>query len=118
MHLRGTMQGDKFSAPQRKVVINRPFPFSGVISPAAAAARSEIKKRRNRRRSSSGGSGGGRSDDEDDDGVVRAQSHALQAFRFLCRSGQLFLAEQLAISGVWDAGKTGEEAEPLALNQF
>ncbi|CBJ25838.1 tetratricopeptide repeat domain protein [Ectocarpus siliculosus] len=105
------MQRDKVSAPQRKVVINRPFPFSGVISPAAAAARSGNKKRRNRRRSSSGGSGGGCSDDEDDDGIVRAQAHALQAFRFLCRSGQLFLAEQLAISGVWDAGKTGSTDE-------
>lgn len=88
--------------------MNRPFPFSGGISPAAAAARSESKKRRNRRHS----------DDEEDDGIVRAQSHALQAFRFLCRSGQLFLAEQLAISGVWDAGKTGKEAETVSLNQF
>ncbi|CAM9264513.1 unnamed protein product, partial [Ectocarpus sp. 12 AP-2014] len=107
-------QRDKVPAPQRKVVINRPFPFSGVKSPtAAAAARSENNKRRNRRRRrrSSGGSGDGLPDDEDNDEVVRAQSHALQAFRFLCRSGQLFLAEQLALSGVWDAGKTGSPDE-------
>ncbi|CAM9498108.1 unnamed protein product, partial [Ectocarpus fasciculatus] len=103
-------QRDTVSAPQRKVVVNRPFPFSGVISPAAADGRSENKKRRNRRRGS-GGSGVGHSDDDDNDGIIRAQSHALQAFRFLCRSGQLLLAEQLAISGVWDAGKTGSADE-------
>ncbi|CAM9536199.1 unnamed protein product, partial [Scytosiphon promiscuus] len=82
------------TVPQRKVVLNRPLPFSGVVSTTAATA-----SRTN----------GADSDEDDSDGwggIVRAQAHAMQAFRFLCRSGQLFLAEQLALSGVWDAGRT------------
>lgn len=35
--------------------------------------------------------------------------YALEAFRFLCRFGQLSLAEQLALAGVWDVG--GRAAE-------
>lgn len=102
-----TKQKGNASLPQRKVVLNRPVPFSGISSAAAGASRSGGDKphRRHRRRRSTNGAD---STDEEDGGggIVRAHAHALHAFRFLCRSGQLFLAEQLALSGVWDAGKT------------
>ena len=84
------------------MVINRPVPFSGAAASAAASRLNGGKSNRRRRRSS--GSTGG---DDCGDGIVRAQAHALLAFRFLCRSGQLLLAEQLALSGVWDVGAAG-----------
>lgn len=109
-------QKGRGSAPERKVVVNRPLPFSGVGSAATAASAScsggeepEKSRRRRRRRRHRSTSGADSHDDDDDDGgggIVLAQAQAMQAFRFLCRSGQLFLAEQLALSGVWDAGKT------------
>lgn len=94
---------DRGSSPTRKVVINRPLPFSASReSPSDGASRSHRQRHsRGRRRSNSGDSDGS---DGGGGTAVRAQRHALQAFRFLCRSGQLFLAEQLALAGVWDVG--------------
>lgn len=83
------------------MVANRPRPFAGVAGSAASSRPDGGRSSRNSRRRSSGGSD---DDPRGGDGIVRAQSHALQAFRFLCRSGQLCLSEQLALSGVWDVG--------------
>ena len=87
------------------MVLHRPLPFS--TSPASRA--DGTRRRRHRRRSSNvGGDDAAATDGGNDDGaIVRAQPHALQAFRFLSRSGQLFLAEQLAAAGVWDTGSSG-----------
>lgn len=100
------LQKGKNSAPRRTVVLHRPIPFS--TSPASRA--DGTRRRRHRRRSSNAGGDDATADDggNDDGGIVRAQPHALQAFRFLCRSGQLFLAEQLAAAGIWDTDSNGD----------
>lgn len=87
------------------MVIHRPLPFS--TSPASRPHGAfSSRRRRHRRRSSNvgGDDAAADHDDEDDGAIIRAQPHALQAFRFHCRSGQLFLAEQLAAAGIWDTG--------------
>ncbi|CAN0006883.1 unnamed protein product, partial [Laminaria digitata] len=113
-------QKGKDSVPHRTVVLHRRLPFS--TNPASRThgtrRRSHRHHRHHHRRKSSNTGGNdhtntatdghdnddnGDDDDDDEGAIVRAHPHALQAFRFHCRSGQLFLAEQLAAAGVWDS---------------
>lgn len=78
---------------------NRPLPFSPSSNSRLDSALNRHSRRRRRR--SSGDSG---SDINNRDGIIRSLKYTIQAFRFHCRSGQLLLAEQLALGGVWNVG--------------
>lgn len=95
-----TDKRDHALSEKRKVVVNRPLPFSGNYAwvPQEGSA---FHCRRRRRHSADRGAE-----------VIRAQPYALQSFRFHCRLGQLQLAEQLALANVWMGDMWEMECSP------
>lgn len=76
--------------------MNRPLPFSDGQRSSSASARR-------------GRDGSGAEDDGNNHRtIVASHRYVIQAFRFLCRAGQLQLAEQLALANLPSAGGSGK----------
>lgn len=74
------------------MIVNRPLPFSDGQRSSSASVRR-------------GRNGSGADDSESNHRtIVASHEYVIQAFRVLCRAGQLQLAEQLALANLPSAG--------------